>query len=158
MTIRNIRDLGETLPAGRRLMGLDVGRKTVGMALSDTTRTVATGLGTIRRGRFRDDAATLAGLIAEHGIAGLVIGLPVSMDGTEGPMCQSVRQFAANLSAHVDIDMAFWDERLSSSAVDKAMLEADLSRAKRKAAKDKLAAAYILQGALDLLRNGSPRC
>ncbi len=154
MTIRNIRDLGETLPAGARLMGLDVGRKTVGLALSDPTRTVATALDTLRRGRFTDDAAILKGLIGEHRVSALVIGLPVSMDGTEGPMCQSVRQFAANLAEHVDIDMVFWDERLSSNAVDRAMLEADLSRAKRKAAKDKLAAAYILQGALDLLRQG----
>ena len=152
MTIRNIKDLSKTLPAGARLMGLDVGRKNVGLALSDPTRTVATALDTLRRGRFTNDAAILKALFGRYKVAALVIGLPVSMDATEGPMCQSVRQFAANLAKHVDIDLAFWDERLSSNAVERAMLEADLSRAKRRAAKDKLAAAYILQGALDLMR------
>lgn len=153
MTIRNLTDLHDSLIPGRRLMGLDVGRKTVGMALSDTGRMVATPLDTIRRTKFAADAETMRRLIAEHDVGALVIGLPVRMDGSEGPMCQSVRQFAANLAAVVDIDMVFWDERLSTAAITRTLLEADASRDRRRAVKDKLAAAYILQGALDRLRN-----
>ena len=135
-----------------RLLGIDVGSKTLGLALSDETRTIASPLTTVRRGRFRDDAASLARIIGEHAVSGLVIGLPVSMDGREGPRCQSVRQFAANLSAHVDLPMAFWDERWSTVAVERMLVgEADLSRKRRREVVDKQAAAYILQGALDFL-------
>ncbi|MEX2643070.1 MAG: Holliday junction resolvase RuvX [Acetobacterales bacterium] len=152
MTIRNITDLRDSLPPGGRLMGLDVGRKTIGMALSDTTRTVATAFNTIRRTKFGDDAETLRRLVAEYGVAAFVIGLPVSMDGSEGPMCQSVRQFGDNVDAALGIDIAFWDERLSTAAITRTLLEADASRERRREVKDKLAAAYILQGALDRLR------
>ncbi len=139
------------LAAGQRLLGLDVGAKTVGLALSDATLTVATPLETIRRGKkFAPDAERLAGIIGEHTVGGLVIGLPVNMDGSEGPRCQSTRQFAKNLLGRIDIAIAFWDERLSTAAVERMLIEeADLSRKRRGEVIDKLAAAYILQGALD---------
>jgi putative Holliday junction resolvase len=156
MTLRNIADLRQSVPRFRRLMGLDVGEKTIGLALSDVLLTVATPLETIRRGKFSADAATLARLIAEHEAGALLIGLPINMDGTEGPRCQSVRAFAAELAKRIEIDMAFWDERLSTAAVTRTLLEADVSRARRRELVDKLAAAYILQGALDFLA-GSAR-
>jgi putative pre-16S rRNA nuclease len=146
-----IAELAAALPAKGALLGLDVGTKTVGMAVSDPQRTIASPRDTIRRGRFRDDVETLKKLAAADRIAGVVVGLPVNMDGTEGPRCQSVRQFAANLLEHLDLPLAFWDERLSTMAVTRAMLEADLSRKRRAELADKLAAAYILQGALDAL-------
>ena len=141
------------LAAGQRLLGLDVGAKTVGLALSDATLTVATPLETIRRGKkFAPDAERLAGIIGEHTVGGLVIGLPVNMDGSEGPRCQSTRQFAKNLLGRIDIAIAFWDERLSTAAVERMLIEeADLSRKRRGEVIDKLAAAYILQGALDAI-------
>ena len=145
-------ELKRMLPRGGRLLGLDVGTKTIGLAISDPGLTVATPVETIRRTKFTADAERLRALIAERGVGGLVIGLPVNMNGTEGPRAQSVRQFAANLLARFDIPLAFWDERLSTAAVTRAMLEADLSRKRRAALVDKAAAAYILQGALDALR------
>src|SRR2546428_6252833 len=151
MAIRNPADLKELADSGRRLMALDLGAKTIGLALSDTRLTIASPLETIRRGRFRDDAARLRELVARHGVGGLVIGLPVAMDGSEGPRCQSVRQFAVNLLARLDLPLAFWDERLSTAAVTRAMLDADLSRRRRREIVDQLAAAYILQGLLDRL-------
>ena len=150
MAVVAVEDLGQA--AAGRLLGIDVGSKTLGLALSDATRTIASPLTTLRRGRFRDDAAAMARIVAEHGVAGLVIGLPVSMDGREGPRCQSARQFAANLLAHVDLPMAFWDERWSTVAVERMLVaEAELSRKRRREVVDKSAAAYILQGALDFL-------
>jgi putative holliday junction resolvase len=146
-----IDELRTALPATGRLLGLDVGTKTIGIAISDPGRTIASPLETIRRGRFAADVERLKALVAERGIGGLVLGLPVNMDGSEGPRCQSVRQFAANLLQRLAIPLAFWDERLSTAAVTRAMLEADLSRARRAEAVDKMAAAYILQGALDAL-------
>jgi putative Holliday junction resolvase len=137
------------LARGQRLLGLDVGSKTVGLALSDTTLTIASPLETIRRAKFTADAERLVTLVGEHHVGGLVIGLPVSMDGSEGPRCQSTRDFAANLLEKMDIPIAFWDERLSTAAVERMMIEADLSRRRRGQLVDKLAAAYILQGALD---------
>jgi len=151
MAVRNLATLKRTLPPGRRLLGLDLGEKTIGLALSDAGHIIATPMQTIRRGRFAADARTLKGLIGEHDIAALVIGLPVNMDGTEGPRCQSTRAFADNLLRVFDIDIAFWDERLSTAAVTRTLLEADVSRARRRALVDKMAAAYILQGALDFL-------
>lgn len=152
MAIRNPAELAATLPPKRRLLGLDVGQKTIGLALSDPSLRVATPVSTIRRGkRFRDDAAALAAVIAERDIGGLIVGLPVNMDGSEGPRCQSVRQFAANVMEHIEIDVAFWDERLSTMAVTRTMLDADLSRRRRAEVVDKLAATYILQGCLDSL-------
>lgn len=154
MAIRNPTELKENLGSGQRLLGLDVGTKTLGLAISDRSLSIATPLETRKRTRFTADAEYLRGLIAERNVGGLVIGLPVSMDGTEGPRCQSVRQFAANLLKAIDIDVAFWDERLSTAAVERTLIEADLSRRRRAQVVDKLAAAYILQGALDRLRLG----
>ena len=149
----NPRDLMAGLRPGARLLGLDVGAKTVGLALSDTTLTVATPYATIRRTRFATDAETLRAIVEDEGVGGLIIGLPINMDGSEGRRCQSVRAFAANLLNTVQIPAAFWDERLSTAAVTRALLEADTSRRRRAQLVDKLAAAYILQGALDCLAN-----
>lgn len=137
--------------AGQRLMGLDVGEKTIGLAISDATLTVATPLETIRRRKFTTDVEHLKALAAERKVGGLVVGLPIDMHGGEGRRCQSVRQFAANLLERIDLPLAFWDERLSTVAVTRAMLDADLSRARRAEVVDKAAAAYILQGLLDRL-------
>jgi putative Holliday junction resolvase len=153
MAIRKLAELPALLAPGARLLGLDLGEKTIGLALSDVTRMIATPMETIERGRFSRDAETLRLMIAGHDVGGLVIGLPINMDGSEGPRCQSVRQFAANMMERMDVEIAFQDERLSTAAVTRTMIEADISRAKQKRAVDKLAAAYILQGALDFLRN-----
>ncbi len=147
-------DIGElisTLTPGQRLMGLDLGSKTIGMALSDLGRTIATPAVTLRRGKFKADAQALRGLIEENDVGGLIIGLPLNMDGSEGPRCQSVRQFAANLLAEFDIAIAFWDERLSTVSAERTLLAADMSRKRRAEVIDKMAAAIILQGALDRL-------
>jgi putative holliday junction resolvase len=150
--IVNAVDLGGLVAKNRRLIGLDLGSRTIGVALSDVERTVATPLETIRRTRFSGDAEHLCRLIATHDVGGIVIGLPVSMDGREGPRCQSVRQFARNLLQVVDLPMGFWDERLSTAAVERMLItEADMSRKRRGCVIDKLAAAYILQGALDAI-------
>ena len=144
--------LGSIRGRGGRLLGLDVGSKTIGLALADPTWTIASPLVTVRRGRFHQDAKSIAGLTNEHGVTGLILGLPVSMDGREGPRCQSVRQFAANLLGVIDLPLAFWDERWSTVAVERMLVrEADLSRHRRRQVIDKSAAAYILQGALDRL-------
>ncbi len=140
-----------TQAEGGRLMGLDVGTKTVGLALSDVTWMIATPMETLKRVKFTKDALKLKDIITTQNVKGLVIGLPINMDGSEGPKCQSVRQFAENLEEHVDIPMAFWDERLSTVAVTRTLLEADMSRARRGEVVDKMAASYILQGALDRL-------
>ncbi len=151
MAIRNPTELKELAATGRRLMGLDLGSKTIGLALSDTRLTIASPLETIPRSKFTVDAARLRDLVARHGVGGLVIGLPVAMDGSEGPRCQSVRQFAASLLETDDIAIAFWDERLSTAAVTRGMIDADLTRKRRAAIVDRAAAAYILQGFLDYL-------
>ncbi|HSE77791.1 MAG TPA: Holliday junction resolvase RuvX [Alphaproteobacteria bacterium] len=152
MPIRNPTELVQSLPRNARLLGVDVGEKTLGLALSDTTLAIASPLETLRRGRFSSDVETLKALIAKHAVGGIVVGLPINMDGSEGPRCQSVRAFAANLLARIDLPLAFWDERLSTVAVTRTMLEADLSRARRAKLVDKMAAAYILQGLLDRIR------
>jgi putative Holliday junction resolvase len=144
-------DLKQRLARGGRLLGLDLGEKTIGLAISDPGLAIASPLATIRRTKFTADATALERLAAERRVGGLVFGLPVNMDGSEGPRCQSVRQFAANLLARADRPIAFWDERLSTVAVTRAMLEADLSRRRRGEVVDRLAAAYILQGLLDRL-------
>lgn len=141
------------LPRGQRLLGLDVGSKTIGLALSDATLTIASPLETIRRAKFISDTQRLTTLIAGNHVSGLVIGLPVSMDGNEGPRCQSTRDFATNLLEKIDMPISFWDERLSTAAVERMMIEADLSRRRRGELVDKLAATYILQGALDAATN-----
>lgn len=149
MTIRNPAEIQEILPPGTRLMGLDVGTKTIGIALSDTRRIIATPVETIRRGRFRDDARRIQSLMQSRGAGALVIGLPIALDGSEGPRCQSVRQFARNLLDAFGPEITFWDERLSTAAVTRGMLEADLTRKRRAEIVDRAAAAYILQGFLD---------
>jgi putative Holliday junction resolvase len=153
MAIRNPADLHELRTSGRRLMGLDLGTKTIGTALSDTRHIIASPLETIRRTRFRADATLLRAMIERHGVGGLVIGLPISLDGSEGPRCQSTRQFADNLLELFPIEIAFWDERLSTAAVERQMIAADMRRNRRAATVDSAAAAYILQGCLDFLAN-----
>jgi len=148
-----IEDLAERLQPEARLLGLDVGTKTVGLALSDVTRSIATPYETLRRTKFTADAKQIAAIAAKEGVGGLVIGLPFNLDGSEGPRAQSTRAFARNLAGHVDLPMAFWDERLSTAAVERHLIEADASRKRRAEVVDRMAAAYILQGALDRLRN-----
>jgi putative pre-16S rRNA nuclease len=144
-------ELAERLTRDERLLGLDVGTKTIGLALSDVMRRIATPLETIRRTKFSADAMRLLDLAKQHGVGGLVIGFPANLDGSEGPRAQSTRAFARNLAALTDLPMAFWDERLSTAAAERALLEADASRKRRAELIDKMAAAYILQGALDRL-------
>ena len=152
MPIISLPDLGPLLKPGRRLLGLDLGEKTIGVALSDTTRSVATPLQTLKRGRFKTDAQTLTKLIAEHGVGGLIVGLPLNMDGSDGPSAQSARAFARNFAAVSDCPLVLVDERLSTAAVTRTLIDADTSRRRRGQVVDKMAAAYILQGALDQLR------
>jgi putative Holliday junction resolvase len=144
--------LKAALASGRRLIGLDLGEKTIGLALSDTLLTVATPLETLKRGKFTADAARLKELIAEHGVGGIVIGLPLNMDGSEGPSAQSARAFARNLAGMTEVPIVMWDERLSTAAVTRTLLDADASRRRRSDVVDKMAAAYILQGVLERLR------
>lgn len=139
------------LPDHARLLGLDLGTKTIGLALSDVERQIATPLETIKRVKFGVDAAALLKIAQKHAVAGLIIGLPLNMDGSEGPRVQSTRAFIRNLAPLTSLPIAFWDERLSTMAVTRTLLDADASRAKRAAVVDKMAAAYILQGALDRL-------
>lgn len=145
-------DFAAALPPMTALAGLDLGDKTIGVAVSDTMRTVASPLETIRRKKFTLDSQRLLQIVADRQIAGLVLGLPRNMDGTEGPRCQSTRAFARNLSKLSDIQIGFWDERLSTVAAEKALLEADTTRKRRGEVIDHVAAGYILQGALDRLR------
>ena len=151
MILNNPVELREAVRGNARLMGLDIGTKTIGLAVSDTRRVIATPLETLRRRRFREDVARLSALIDTHGVGGLVIGLPLTLAGTDGPRTQSVRQFARNLTALRDLPLAFWDERLSTAAVTREMIAADLTRKRRGEIVDRVAAAYILQGCLDFL-------
>ena len=156
MTILDLPDFAGALPARGRLLGLDLGEKTIGLAISDRDRSLASPLETLRRGKFRKDAEALRAILAEREVAGLVLGLPVNMDGSEGPRCQSTRQFQKNPEKQIDLPMAFWDERLSTAAVERVLIgDADLSRKRRAEVVDKMAAAYILQGALDRMKAGS---
>jgi putative Holliday junction resolvase len=153
MPILDIADLPGALPARTPLVGLDLGEKTIGVAVSDRERMIASPLELIRKSKFTDDAARLFQLMAGRGTEGIVIGLPVNMDGTEGPRCQSARAFARNLLRLKELPIAFWDERLSTVAAQRMLTqEADLSRSRRADLVDKTAAAWILQGALDRLR------
>jgi putative Holliday junction resolvase len=152
MVFQSLSELIKYLPKKSRLLGLDVGRKTIGLAVSDSDMKIGTTVGTIRRSKFTKDVKNLDAIITERQVNGLVLGLPISMDGNEGPACQSVRQFAVNLDNILEIGITFWDERLSTSAVERLLIkEADLSRNRRSEIIDKMAAAYILQGALDSL-------
>jgi putative Holliday junction resolvase len=151
MPLRNPADLAGQSASGRRFLGLDIGTKTIGLALSDVLGMIATPTETLRRGKFMDDSKKLLAMIEQHDVGALVLGLPLNMDGSEGPRCQSVRQFAANYLAVQDIDIVFWDERLSTVAAHRVMIEADLSRKRQAEVVDKMAAAIILQGFLDHL-------
>ncbi|MBM3483786.1 MAG: Holliday junction resolvase RuvX [Alphaproteobacteria bacterium] len=156
MLIRNLQELAAALPSRARLLGLDVGTKTIGVALSDEGRLVASGRETIRRTKLAKDLDALAKLVATEAVGAVVIGLPLNMDGSEGPRCQSVRQFGCDFEKRLPaLPLFFWDERLSTMAVTRTMLEADLSRARRAEVVDKLAAVYILQGVLDGLRGAA---
>lgn len=153
MALLDLIDLPAALPAYAPLVGLDLGEKTIGVAVSDATRTVASPLETLRKTKFTDDAHRLFALMESRGAAGLVIGLPVNMDGTEGARCQSNRAFARNLLRLHDLPIAFWDERMSTMAVNRMLIdEMDVTRARRAEVVDKAAAAWILQGALERLR------
>jgi putative Holliday junction resolvase len=149
MLLDEPRQLREAMAPGSRLLGLDVGTKTIGLALSDTRLVIASPLETIRRRRFRDDAAALFALVDRHNVGGLVVGLPLTLGGGNGPRTQSVRQFVRNVLALRDLPVAFWDERLSTAAVTREMIAADLTRKRRAEIVDRVAAAYILQGLLD---------
>jgi putative Holliday junction resolvase len=149
--IRTLEDLAPDLPPRGTLIGLDLGTKTIGLALSDIERRIASPLLTIQRTKFTEDARSLLAEAAKHAAIGLVLGLPLNMDGSEGPRVQATRAFARNLGAITEIPIVFWDERLSTAAVTRTLLDADTSRKRRDAVVDKMAAAYILQGALDRL-------
>lgn len=153
MPVLDLAQLKSVLAPGSRLIGLDLGEKTIGLSLSDTLLSVASPLETLKRGKFSANAAELHRLVKTHGVGGLVVGLPLNMDGSEGPSAQSARAFARNFVALHDMPVVFWDERLSTAAVTRTLLEADSSRKRRAEVVDKMAAAYILQGALDRLRH-----
>ena len=146
----------QAMPAGARLMGLDLGTKTLGLALSDVTRTIASGLTTLSRSKFAADARLLLELASQHGVDGFVIGLPINLDGSEGPRAQATRAFARNLSKLTSIPILYWDERLSTAEAERTLLEADLSRRRRAQVIDKVAATLILQSALDRLKLLAP--
>jgi len=143
----------DSIPKFKSLLGLDLGTKTIGVAVSDTLWSIATPRETIKRKKFGLDSDALDVIIKNTNAGGIVLGLPMNMDGSEGPRCQATRAFARNLAARCDLPIGFWDERLSSIAAERAMLEADMSRAKRANAIDHVAASYILQGALDRIGN-----
>ena len=145
----DIADFVAALPQGGALAGLDLGDKTIGVAVSDLRRTLATPLETVRRTKFTADAARLLQIAQARGLAGFVLGLPLNMDGSEGPRCQSTRAFARNLSGLTALPIGFWDERLSTVAAERALLDFDTSRAKRAQVIDQVAAGFILQGFLD---------
>ncbi len=145
----DVETLASRIGRNERLIGLDLGTKTIGMALSDVELRLATPYDTIRRTKFSQDATALFQVMKAMDVRGLVIGLPLNMDGTEGPRAQATRAFVRNLSALTDAPIAFWDERLSTAAVTRELIAQDVSRAKRAAVVDKMAAAYVLQGALD---------
>ena len=152
MAIVDITELRAAVSAGKRLLGIDLGSKTIGLAICDSGFAIASPLETLRRRKFTQDAIALDALIAERDVGGLVLGLPRNMNGSEGPRAQSTRQFAANFLGRSDIPIAFWDECLSTVAVERVLIdEADLSRRKRGDVVDKMAASYILQGAIDLI-------
>jgi putative pre-16S rRNA nuclease len=143
--------LASSLPPKARLIGLDLGAKTIGLAISDVERRLASPLRTLSRGAFRRDADALTSIFAEFEIAGVILGLPLDLEGRDGPRAQSTRAFARNLSMRIGLPIAFWDERFSTAAVTRSLIANDVSRARRAQVVDKMAAAYILQGALDRL-------
>lgn len=151
-TIVTLEELVARIAPHARLIGIDLGTRTIGLALSDVTRTVGSPLLTIKRTKFGKDAAELLALCEEHDVGGLILGLPINMDGSEGPRAQATRAFARNLGTLSQLPIAFWDERLSTTAVTRTLLDADASRKRRAEVVDKMAAAYILQGALERMR------
>jgi putative Holliday junction resolvase len=153
--IVTLAELDVLLPPAGALIGLDLGDKTIGVATSDPARRLATGVETITRKNFTADAARLLELAAERRAVGFVLGLPINMDGTEGPRAQSTRAFARNLAQRTELPIGLWDERLSTAAVERELIAANASRRKRKAVIDQHAAVFILQGALDRLRRGA---
>ena len=148
-------DFLAALPPSGRLIGLDLGTKTIGLALSDLGRGIASPMETIRRKKFTQDAERLLQICTEQQVGGIVLGLPLNMDGTEGPRAQSTRDFARELILRIDLPVAFFDERMSTMAVERAMVDADMTRKKRAERVDQLAAAYILQAALDAMPDRS---
>ncbi|MCX8226737.1 MAG: Holliday junction resolvase RuvX [Sulfitobacter sp.] len=152
MIYEDITEFAAALPPMQALIGLDLGEKTIGVAVTDSFLSVATPLETVRRKKFGIDAARLSEIIADRRIGGLILGLPRNMDGSEGPRCQSTRAFARNFDKLGDIPISYWDERLSTVAAERALLEADTSRKRRAEVIDHVAAGYILQGVLDRLR------
>ena len=155
MTLMSLDELANVLSVTHRLIGLDPGSKTVGMALSDLSRMVASPAEQLNRGKFADLVARIQALIEAEQVGGIIVGLPLNMDGSTGPSAQSARNFAENLAERLNIPVALWDERLSTAAVERTLINADLSRRRRAELIDKLAAAYILQGALDYLARRS---
>ncbi len=150
----SLEDFCDALYSDDRLIGIDLGSKTIGLALTDAGRQIASPLETIWRRKFTQDAEHLLGLCQKHGVFGLVIGLPLNMDGTEGPRCQATRAFVRNLAQKTEIPITCWDERLSTAAVTRTLIDADRSRARRAELVDKMAASYILQGFLDRINYG----
>ncbi len=151
MILTDITDFLAALPPNRAICGLDLGDKTIGIAVSDLRRSVSTPIHTVRRTKFTADAAELLAVLTERNIAGIILGLPLNMDGSEGPRVQSTRAFARNLIKLTELPITFWDERLSTVAAERALLEGDTSRKRRREVIDQVAAGYILQGALDRL-------
>lgn len=148
-----ITEFAAAIAGGGRLMGLDVGTKTIGLALSDLSRMIASGLDTIRRTKFKEDARQLLEYVQRHQVCGLVVGLPLNLDGSAGPRVQSTLAFMRNLAQLTDLPMLAWDERLTTAEAERMLIEADASRRRRAEVIDKVAATIILQGALDRLRN-----
>jgi putative Holliday junction resolvase len=153
MSILTLPEFQAHLAPGQRLLGLDLGEKTIGIALSDTSLTVATPVKTLARSKFKTDSKLLLELMSEQGVGGLVVGLPLNMDASEGPSAQSARAFARNIAAISEIPILLQDERLSTAAVTRTLIDADASRRRRAELVDKMAAAYILQTVLDRLRH-----
>lgn len=153
MLIENQEEFTKNLPPEARLLGLDVGDTTIGLALSDLRRSIATPLLTIERKKFSKDVEQLKTVVSTHKISGFIVGYPVNMDGSKGARAQSTQTFVSNLSKHFNLPMLFWDERFSTMVVEKMMIEADMSRKRRAELVDKLAASYMLQGYLDKAKN-----
>lgn len=151
-TYHDVEEFRPLLATGARLIGIDLGTKTIGLALSDVSRMIGSPLETIRRTKFKADAARLLELVAEHKVGGLVLGLPVNLNGTEGPRAQATRAFARNINALTEVPILLWDERWSTAAAERTLIEADASRRRRGELIDKLAATIILQSALDRMR------
>ena len=152
MILPEITEFAPLIPPYRAILGFDLGDKTIGVAVSDLSRSVATPITVIRREKFTLDAKALLALVEDRQAAGLILGLPLNMDGSEGPRVQSTRAFARNLEKLTPLPITFWDERLSTVAAERALLEADTSRKRRREVIDQVAAGYILQGALDRMR------